>query len=78
MQKDREEATAIRTSHNPRGVVSEGKAGSQDAPQVSGMEEAVGVSVPKERIQGQGQPGEGTRSTWGHTASEAPGKQQGS
>ena len=27
MQKDREEAAAIRTSCNPRGVVSEGKAG---------------------------------------------------
>ena len=75
-KKDREEAAAIRISCNPWGVVCEGKAGSQDAPQVSDMEDEARVFVPEERIQGQGQEGKGNRSTWGHTAFEVPVKQQ--
>ena len=59
-KKDREEAAAIRISCNPWGVVREGKAGSQDAPQVSDMEDEARSLYPKRESRVRARQGKGT------------------
>ena len=59
-KKDREEAAGIRISCNPWSVVSEGKAGSQDAPRCLAWGMKWRSSYPKRESRDRASQGKGT------------------
>ena len=59
MQKDREEAAAIRTSCNPWGVVSEGKAGLKMLPRCVAWRRQWGSLYPKRESRDRASQGKG-------------------